>query len=160
MTIRHAVSRAWGAMSGTTRLVLVGTVAAVAFGLVGEAQRPATQKDQSTPLANEQEAALKQKEAEAILAARTNERLRQDRAYDLTRQIKSSMRDPGSVQWHAVVANIDGSVLCVDYGGRNGFGGVTRDQVVIIDYKINESEAAWNTHCTKPPLFDVKSFAP
>lgn len=160
MTIRHALSRAWGAMSGTTRLVLVGTVAAVAFGLASETQRPAPQEDRSPPLANEQEAARRQREADAMLAARANERLRQDRAYDLTRQLKSSMRDPDSVQWHAVAANTDGSVLCIDYGGRNGFGGITREQVVITDYTIHKDDAAWNKHCTKPPLFDLKGFAP
>lgn len=209
MTIRHAVSRAWGAMSWTTRgiVVAIGGVGLVLAASpiimeLGERQRQQRQdqvaadtrarveaerirRDALTPeqrAAEDAERAAKaakaqaereaaaakvqaQKEKEvrqAALAAESKrlERKRQDVAWDVTRQFKAQLRDPESVRWHGVAANLDASAICLDYGEMNGFGGISRRQVVIIDYKINDSESAWNKHCTKPPLFDVKGFAP
>src|SRR6476469_7596301 len=38
--------------------------------------------------------------------------------------IKASLRDPQSVQWSSVKSDAEGTVVCVEYRARNGFGGM------------------------------------
>lgn len=202
MGIKLAVSRAWSAMSVTTRLVAVGVVAAVAMGVAGEVmrqnaeesrieadnaeakrarERAVKEESRRASLTPQQRAAedserariskesqdraraeeyRKRKAAEAEMAAISNERRRQDRAYDVTRQLKESLRDPASVRWHRVTSNIDGSVLCIDYGAKNGFGGIAREQVIVRRSELSKSASDWSRLCEEVVMYDMKGFAP
>lgn len=64
--------------------------------------------------------------------------------------VKDAMREPESIVWESVRANGDASLICVAYRARNGFGGMTADNITIIDSKVKRDAASWNKHCTAP----------
>lgn len=61
--------------------------------------------------------------------------------------IRSAMREPDSLQWRKVLSNGDGSVLCMEYSARNGFGGMNVEHVLIRKGKASQESAQWNKHC-------------
>lgn len=88
------------------------------------------------------------------------ERQRMESATVALEYLKSELLAPETVRWYGAASNETGSVICADYGGMNGFGGITRKQAVIRDRTVSESATDWNRYCTKPPLYDVKKYAP
>lgn len=69
--------------------------------------------------------------------------------------IKRGLREPESVQWESIMANDDGSVMCFLYRARNGFGGMTRENVSLANGKASKEAAHWNKHCANKPLNDL-----
>lgn len=69
--------------------------------------------------------------------------------------IKRNLREPESVQWETIMANDDGSVMCFLYRARNGFGGMTRENVSLANGKASKEAAHWNKHCANKPLNDL-----
>jgi hypothetical protein len=69
--------------------------------------------------------------------------------------IKRGLREPASVQWETIMANDDGSVMCFLYRARNGFGGMTRENVSFANGKASKDAAHWNKHCTNKSLNDL-----
>lgn len=72
--------------------------------------------------------------------------------------IKVAMRDPASVTWSTIRSNEDGSVVCVEYRARNGFGGMNLEYATYSGGKISTKPAAWNKHCTDD-LYDMSKAA-
>lgn len=64
--------------------------------------------------------------------------------------IKRTNRNPNSVTWESVRANDDASLICVEFRGQNGFGGMSREFVIYVKNKATQSTEAWNGLCTKP----------
>lgn len=70
--------------------------------------------------------------------------------------IKAAMRNPSSVQWKAVRANDNGSVVCVEYRAQNGFGGMNVEYAAYTGKGISTKPKDWNKHCTSE-LYDMKN---
>lgn len=93
--------------------------------------------------------------AEKERAAR-NETARYVHAVRATQAIKLAARNPASVRWDSVLINEDGTIACINYGAENGFGGMNREFVVITASKAYQTAQAWNKHCAKKQLYDLK----
>lgn len=70
------------------------------------------------------------------------------------KSLKKAARDPESVIVDVARSNKDGSVICLEYRARNGFGGMNREHLAVADGKALGTPKHWNTHCTKE-LFDM-----
>jgi hypothetical protein len=83
--------------------------------------------------------------------AQIEDEARQEMAYQRTvnvgRVVKSKLRDPGSVVWERVLANADGSVICLDYRARNGLGGMGRELFVLANGVPSKAATDWDRHC-------------
>jgi hypothetical protein len=75
-----------------------------------------------------------------------------------SRAVKSSMRDPDSLQWEAVTVNEDASVACFKYRAKNGFGGFGEEFTVISNSRATKTVADWNRYCTKS-MYNLKAAA-
>ena len=64
--------------------------------------------------------------------------------------VKANNRNPDSVVWESVRANDDASVVCIEYRGQNGFGGMTRGMMIVVNTTAYQDAAAWNRFCTTP----------
>jgi hypothetical protein len=71
--------------------------------------------------------------------------------------VRDNMRDPDSLVWESVLSNADGSVVCIEYRAKNGFGGMNRAFFVVAGGKGSQNSAAWNKNCAKKTLFDVQA---
>lgn len=68
--------------------------------------------------------------------------------------IKKASRNPASLTWETIMANDDASVICIEYRGQNGFGGMSKELVVIAKGNASQKASAWNRHCAGKPLQD------
>ena len=66
------------------------------------------------------------------------------------------MRDPDSLKWDQILSNDDGTVVCVTYRGRNGFGGMNFEHAAYTKGAISTTPKAWNKNCAKQSLHDMK----
>lgn len=94
------------------------------------------------------------KEEVARAAENAAENRRFKAAMHMLRQVKASMRDPESFRVERFAANDDGSLLCLQYRSRNGFGGMNREQMVIDNGNANRAKEAWKKRCTSA-LYDT-----
>lgn len=69
--------------------------------------------------------------------------------------LRAANRNPDSVKWESIRANDDASVICIEYRGQNGFGGMNREFFALIAGKPSQKSAVWNRHCTQV-LHDMK----
>lgn len=107
-------------------------------------------KPSAPPLTSEQVAAnaLKSKQEDARLSG----------VIAAMRVVKKHLRDPDSLQWAEIGANDDGSVICMRYRAKNGFGGMNVEVASVAKNTLQIGAAAWKRDCTKSPLHDM-SFA-
>ncbi len=70
--------------------------------------------------------------------------------------LKKSTRNPDSFQIDGVGANDDASIVCVNFRGQNGFGGISVESVVFNNGKASRSEKDWNRFCVGNSLHDMK----
>ncbi|MBU3667662.1 MAG: hypothetical protein FGM53_03885 [Rhodocyclaceae bacterium] len=105
---------------------------------------------------DERVAKQKAKELETQLAERQkkNADWRFKVAYVFMSELKKSMRDPSSFEVEEAWANERGSIVCVQYRAKNGFGGYNREIAVLNGDKISKSANTWNKNCTKN-MYDV-----
>lgn len=86
------------------------------------------------------------------------------RRYQMARlsvaHIQDRLRDPASLQIHRLLASRDGWTVCVDYGARNGFGGMGREAVINTRYESLQDASAWAQYCTGPEMVDMRSAWP
>lgn len=66
--------------------------------------------------------------------------------------IKANSRDPKSIEWISIRGNQDGSIICFKYRGRNGFGGVNVENLVIANDKTS---TVWNSHCHEEGVEEI-----
>jgi hypothetical protein len=90
-------------------------------------------------------------EAEIRLA-----RARHYQAIIAAKMIKNALRDPASVQWDSVRVNDDGSLVCLVYRAKNGFGGMNLAPAVSFEGKISTDGDVWTRYCKGKTLFDLK----
>lgn len=158
MGMKTGIVNAWRATTWTTRgfvLAALGIAGAVAVSFLTPAPPPL----HTTPPPTAPVATAPKIDGERE-AGRMMERRRQDVVWEVTRRLQSALRDPDSVRWHEVVTNDDASVVCLDYGATNGFGGITREQIVIHTDGASKETKDWNRLCTKGRMHDLKLFAP
>ena len=82
--------------------------------------------------------------------AQTAEDARFDLAFHSAKAVKSALRDPSSVRWDFVGVNDAGTVACIKYHAKNGFGGYGASFAVIENNNASDKQADWNRNCTKP----------
>ena len=68
--------------------------------------------------------------------------------------LMSGMREPDTVEWTRILANKDASVVCFEFKGKNGFGGVSFNKIAVVNGRVRESTSQWNAHCANKVLFD------
>lgn len=78
-------------------------------------------------------------------------------AYLAAKALKASLRIPDSLDFDEILANDDGSVICMTYRAQNGFGGMSLERIVFKDGKPSQSRAALRANCSHKMLFDVTS---
>ena len=76
-------------------------------------------------------------------------------AYLSAKALKAGLRNPGSLDFDEILANDDGSVICMTYRAQNGFGGMNLERVVFRDGKPSQTRASWRANCANKMLFDV-----
>lgn len=127
---------------GCLRPALFALALLVIIGGIGSALFPNGHGSTSTPL-NPQE---------RLDAA--NEAARNTAALEALTALKKNLRDPSSLQVDHVSANEDGSVVCIRYRARNGFGGLNLEHLVNWEGKALTSPSQWNKHCSHQKLHD------
>ncbi|MBI1327862.1 MAG: hypothetical protein GC136_09505 [Alphaproteobacteria bacterium] len=83
------------------------------------------------------------------------EKMRDTKVVFYGNSIKANSRDPKSLEWITILANQDGSTICFKYRGRNGLGGISVQNTVIVKDSLQKASNAWNQHCTKEGVEDV-----
>lgn len=63
------------------------------------------------------------------------------------RTLKSSLREPGSLDLMQVRTDDSGSMVCIRYRARNGFGGMSLGYLVMTRDSLSEDEAVWHSAC-------------
>lgn len=117
----------------------------------------ATRRAEQQRLTDERAAAKLAADNAAILAKRAEDKEFEDRqviTFAAVKQIIGRARDPQSVTIHdaSYIVGKKAKGVCVEYGARNGFGGMNREFMVtvvtgdILSYHFNE-ETAWNNTC-------------
>ena len=76
-------------------------------------------------------------------------------AYLSAKALKASLRNPDSLSFESILANDDGSVICMTYRAQNGFGGMNIGHVVFKNGEPSESHASWHGNCAGKLLNDV-----
>lgn len=100
---------------------------------------------------NEQRHVAKTPEERAAEAA-ADHRVRQ--AVRIGTALKSSLRDPGSLEFESIRTNDDATLVCLQYRAKNGFGGTNKEIAVYRNGNGTKSAEAWNKYCTAR-LWDV-----
>lgn len=80
-------------------------------------------------------------------------------AYDAVVTVKPTLREPDSAEFDTIRVNDDGSVVCLLYHGRNGFGGMSRDHTVFVDGEPSSSVSSWRRHCAHKKMYDYTGTA-
>jgi hypothetical protein len=70
--------------------------------------------------------------------------------------LKDSLREPDSMVIDKALASQDGNVICIRYRGRNGFGGMSVEQLIISGTQQGSTEDDWRRHCG-PATYDVRA---
>lgn len=65
--------------------------------------------------------------------------------------IKENLRDPNSVDWISAHANDDGSLICLAYRAKNGFGALTKENTAMLNGQIVD----WNNNCSGKNLHNM-----
>lgn len=68
--------------------------------------------------------------------------------------IKKNLRDPESVVWEHAGATMGGAAICITYRAKNGFGGYSREHLLVTDKGGTQSFTQWNKACVGKPLTD------
>jgi hypothetical protein len=65
-------------------------------------------------------------------------------------RVKNALREPESVQWIRIRANSDGTLVCVAYRARNGFGGMNVEEVPVHVGVPSNPDSAAKSGCNQP----------
>lgn len=80
-----------------------------------------------------------------------------DSTLGVVKAVRQQLRDPDSLKVHQALSSVDGNVVCVAYGAKNGFGGMVREQIVM-QFKpefVSKAASAWNKRCAAQKMFDM-----
>lgn len=84
--------------------------------------------------------------------------VRLDKTRSAVDALKESLRDSESLRINKVFSNADGSVVCIDYAARNGFGGMNKDFVTYLNGVPKVGTQAWNKNCVSS-MFDQTGYS-
>lgn len=129
---------------GLVGIILSAFVGMVIFNAVTQGEqtkRAETSKPPEQRVAEEKDRVLSSQRSAVTLVALST--------------IKKHLRNPASVQWGNVLANDDGSVVCIEYRAQNGFGGMNLSKTAIIKGVVTTTAADWNKNCAGKQLNDV-----
>ncbi len=73
--------------------------------------------------------------------------------------LKNALRDPSSLQLDWVGVNEKGTVVCIDYRAKNGFGGYAKEYITYVNGSPSKSAETWNANCANKSLYDYKHMA-
>lgn len=73
--------------------------------------------------------------------------------------LKSSLKDPDSLVVEKLLIDEKGTVACMQYRAKNGFGGYNKDIVVVADSKIQRGTEALIAKYCKSAKFDLTAVA-
>jgi hypothetical protein len=90
-----------------------------------------------------------------VAAAALQEKTRTTVVLMVAKSLKANLRNPSSADWVSVLANKDGSVVCIVLRAQNGFGGMNVENYTVVDGKLKQTNAAWNKSCAGKSLFDL-----
>lgn len=82
------------------------------------------------------------------IAVKAREDIRDERVIKTALYIKKRLRDPDSLVWEVFQSNDTGDLLCISYRARNGFGGMDREQAVVVGTKISKTPSNIKKHCS------------
>lgn len=80
---------------------------------------------------------------------------RSEAVYLAVHDLKSGLRDPGSLSLVSVLVDQPGETVCLIYRARNGFGGLNLDHMVVRAGEASTSPARWNKRCSHQSLIDM-----
>lgn len=70
-------------------------------------------------------------------------------ASDFTEAVTRRMRDPGSFVVESLLTNHTGTIACMQYRSKNGFGGMNRESAILVDNNAKDAtKASWRKYCT------------
>lgn len=81
---------------------------------------------------------------------KTKEDLRRDLALLGMREIKKAMRDPESLKFESIGVNADATTACYVYRAKNGFGGMSKEIMVVHNLKALTTPEEFKKHCSQP----------
>ena len=121
-------------------------LAVIGFAVVSSVYRQATKEEPpaKTPFQQAQDAEQEKKIQRAVALLRT---------------VKKAAREPESIEWTQIIANTSGTVVCVEYRGKNGFGGYSKEAAVLVGDEIKAEKSAWKHHCTGSDMDNMKHAA-
>lgn len=72
--------------------------------------------------------------------------------------IRNRLRNPESLKWEVIKSNASGDLICFGYRAENGFGGMNREQAVVVGTKISSTKANVKKYCSNGELMDAKDY--
>lgn len=86
-----------------------------------------------------------------------NRHLRWEKALDSANTVTLAMRDPSSLQWEKIRADNNGSLICMEYRAKNGFGALNKEKVFSVNGVYFDKDSDWQIFCgdtaKEMPLF-------
>lgn len=145
--------------SGCAKFALVIVGFFVVALIIGNQQKRGAENDEAARVAalTPEQRETERRRAEITKQAEAKKELAFQKVVAALRAIRDANRNPSSVSWISVGANGDASVICVEFRGQNGFGGMSKEFVVIANGTASKKPAAWNKHCAGQPLNDMIS---
>lgn len=89
------------------------------------------------------------------IAAKEAEQRRHLAVAIVAKKVKNALREPESVVWESIGADEKAQTICLSYRARNGFGGMTRETVIVTPTASGRDAALWNRHCAGKELYDM-----
>lgn len=65
--------------------------------------------------------------------------------------IKTALRDPKSIEWLETYSDNDGTLVCIQYRAKNGFGGMAINKSAVFFGVISD----WDKHCVGKKLHNM-----
>lgn len=95
-----------------------------------------TRFNSSDTPAKKAETAISPEQAAANAMAERDRKSRDDLAFDIGKAVRKAARNPESVVFEAVLVNQKGTEACAQYRAQNGFGGMSRESIVVVGSQI------------------------
>ena len=73
-----------------------------------------------------------------------------------TQLIKDSLKNPQSLEWNKILANENGSVICLEFQAKNGYGDNEIDFATFFHLIPSNNIENWKLHCLDEELIDMK----
>lgn len=137
-------------LAGILLAILIGVILFQCTKTANQiAERPTTRAPSKTP----EQLAAEQAEAAA-------EKKRYMTTASAVEFVMKHARNPSSVVIELAGASDDSSIVCIQYRAQNGFGGMSRETISLVNGKIGSDPKQWNKNCLKGNLIDMMDGLP